>query len=331
MGTVVNLRPLREEGNGSRAPEAVPAAARVLVRAPELAELRAFCAAVDLGSIGKAARLMQVSQPALSKRLQALEAVAGTRLLDRSTRGVTATATGAQLYATARRLLTSADAVETLMRGFAANPAPVRIAASPTVADWWLPGALVDLESRHERHLSVEVVTANSSTVRQMVREARSDVGLAAVDPDEHDSGLLETIVWADEVVVAVPAGHRWVARNEIDPIDFITTPVITRDPGANSSRIVEQALGAVGMSHVPPVAEIGCTAAARATAIAQCVPALLPRDAVRHEPAGGLVARRVRGIRFERQFALILAGSLQDLTPHARALAQHPLAWADR
>ena len=164
MGTVVKLRPVREEGIGSRAQAAVPAATRVLVRAPELAELRAFCAAVDLGSIGKAARLMQVSQPALSKRLQALEAVAGTKLLDRSTRGVTVTATGAQLYATARRLLTSADAVESLMRGFDTCAAPVRVAASPTMADWWLPGALVDLESRHERHLSVEVVTANSGT-----------------------------------------------------------------------------------------------------------------------------------------------------------------------
>ena len=40
------------------------------IRSADIAELRAFCAAVDLGSLGRAARLLRVSQPALSKRLR---------------------------------------------------------------------------------------------------------------------------------------------------------------------------------------------------------------------------------------------------------------------
>src|SRR5437899_3173241 len=82
---------------------------------------------------------------------------------------------------------------------------PVRIAASPTVADWWLPSALVRLESGQDHHLVVEVVTANSTIVREMVRSGRCDVGLAATDPTRPDSGLVETHVWADEIIVAVP------------------------------------------------------------------------------------------------------------------------------
>ena len=46
------------------------------IRSADIAELRAFCAAVDLGSLGRAARLLRVSQPALSKRLRVLEALA---------------------------------------------------------------------------------------------------------------------------------------------------------------------------------------------------------------------------------------------------------------
>jgi DNA-binding transcriptional LysR family regulator len=59
------------------------------VRSADIAELRAFCAAIDLGSLGRAARLLRVTQPALSKRLRTLEALAGASLLDRSSRGVT--------------------------------------------------------------------------------------------------------------------------------------------------------------------------------------------------------------------------------------------------
>jgi DNA-binding transcriptional LysR family regulator len=124
-----------------------------LVRTPELAELRAFCTAVDLGSLSKAARVLRVSQPALSKRLRTLEGLSGSRLLERSTRGVEPTEAGRRLYESARRLLREAEAVEALMEGLGPEEAPVRLAASPTLAEFVLPPLLVELESRHEHHL----------------------------------------------------------------------------------------------------------------------------------------------------------------------------------
>ena len=57
------------------------------VRSLDISELRAFCAAVDLGSLGRAARLLRVSQPALSKRMRTIETVVGTPLVERSRRG----------------------------------------------------------------------------------------------------------------------------------------------------------------------------------------------------------------------------------------------------
>jgi DNA-binding transcriptional LysR family regulator len=327
MGNVVTLRPLsRTQAATAQARRDLPAHGRALVRAPELAELRAFCAAIDLGSIGRAARYMGVSQPALSKRLQALEEVAGTKLLERSSRGVTTTPAGAQLHEAALRVLDNADAVENVIMGFSTKPAPVRVAASPTVADGWLPDVLVDLRAGDRARLAVEIVTANSCVVRQMIHDGHSDVGLAAIDPGSPDSGLHETVIWTDEVVVAVPPGHRWALCNEIDREDFARTPTITRDPAANSSRVVEHALALAGLTQVPPLAQIGSTAAGRAAALAQGVPVLLSRDAMRDGSAGGLIARRVAGLRFERQFALILPGAVADLAPPARAFAEHVL-----
>ena len=327
---MVKLRVVRDD---ERVAPAIPAAsvraaARVLVRAPELAELRAFCSAVDLGSIGRAARLLHVSQPALSKRLQGLEAVAGTPLLERSTRGVTPTIAGVRLYTTAQRLLAEADCVEDLMRGFSTQAAPVRVVASPTIADWWLPAALVALEGQHDRHVSVELITANSTVVRDMVRTGRCDIGLAAVDHSSTDAALTEAVVWSDEVIVAVPHNHPWAFEDEIDCEEFADTPIIRRDPGANSSRVVAAVLERAGLSQVSPLAEIGNNVAARAAALAENAPVLLPIAELDDETDTGFVVRRVAGMRFERQFALILGGSLQDLMAPARALAQHLLSW---
>src|ERR1700679_833443 len=98
----------------------------VPVRDLEVGELRAFCAAATLGSIAEAARAMNVSQPAMSKRLRSLETVAGTELFE------------------------------------APGPfMPVRIASSPTIAELRLPSVLSDLASR-EQGLTAELISANS-------------------------------------------------------------------------------------------------------------------------------------------------------------------------
>src|SRR4051812_12611918 len=189
------------------------------VRSLDISELRAFCAAVDLGSLGRAARLLRVSQPALSKRMRAIEAVVGTPLVERSPRGITPTPAGERLYVEARKLLTQAEAVDDLVRGLSGEEAPVRLAASHTIAEFVLPGPLVDFEKRRDRHLSVELMVANSIVVRELVRDGRADFGIAAVDGVASGVGALtETPFCDDEVILAVPTAHPWA---ELEAVPF--------------------------------------------------------------------------------------------------------------
>src|SRR3954464_1315752 len=71
----------------------------------ELLDLRAFLAVLDLRSFVKSAQMLNISQPALSRRIQALEAAFGAPLLERTTRSVTPTALGRELEPMIRRLL----------------------------------------------------------------------------------------------------------------------------------------------------------------------------------------------------------------------------------
>lgn len=300
-----------------------------LVRMPELAELRAFCAAVDLGSLGRAARLLRVSQPSLSRRLRVLEGLAGSRLLDRSTRGVTPTPAGEKLYGAARRLLAEAEAVETLMDGLSDHVAPVRLAASPTIAEVVLPPIMVDLQARNARHLSIELSIANSQRVCALVLEGRADIGLAVAVTagGTGDSfGLCEEPFCEDEIVVAVPESHPWAKLDEIDPAEFVETSMIMRDPGADSRRAVSARIEELGLTMAPPLAEIGSTAAAITTAIAKNAPALLSSFAFSPSGQAGLVVRHVRGLRFHRRF-VVLYGGEESLPGPARTLLRDLLA----
>jgi DNA-binding transcriptional LysR family regulator len=292
------------------------------VRSLDIAELRAFCAAVDLGSLGRAARLLRVSQPALSKRMRTMEAVVGTPLVDRSPRGITPTPAGEKLYVEARKLLAQAEAVDDLVRGLSGEEAPVRLAASHTIAEFVLPGPLVDFERRRDRHLSLELMVANSIVVRELVRDGRADFGIAAVDTLARGVGgaLAETPFCTDEVILGVPEAHEWAARETVPLEDFVRTPLVMRDPSANTRRVVDEALAGRGLALAAPLAEVGSTSAAKATAISECTPVLLSSLAL--GPADtAFVVRRVDGLRFHRSFAMVVAAE-ETLRPPARALA---------
>ena len=295
-----------------------------LVRSVDLAELRAFCAAVDLGSLGSAARLLRVSQPALSKRMRSLEALAGAQLLVRSSRGIATTEAGERLYVEARKLLAQADAVEDLMAGLSNEDAPVRLAVSHTIAEFVLPGRLVRYEQLRGRHLSVELVIANSVVVRELISGGRAEFGIAAARVGAPLPGLKQVHFCDDEVVVAVQDGHPWSALEAIEPEQLVAEPLVVRDPSANTRQTVDEALGARGLALAPPLAEVGSTSAAKATALSERAPVLLSAIAVERDDEGFAV-KHVNGIDLTRAFVLLL-GSEESVSPAARALAEHLL-----
>jgi DNA-binding transcriptional LysR family regulator len=270
---------------------------------------------------------LHVSQPALSKRLRGLECLVGVKLLERSTCGVSPTPAGQRLYGAAQRLLADVDEVEAALADLASWTPPVRVAASATVAELWLTQLLVEFASFQGRHVSIEVTTANSTRVLEMVREGRSELGLAAIDPRPGAAGgLRTTVLWESEAVVAVPCAHPWAEVEAIEPEEFARTPIIRSDPGASSSRVVDAELQVLGLQQTRPLAEIGDATAAMAAALTSGAPVLMPLRAASEPPGRGLVIRRVRGLRFELRFGLAFAGSLDNLTPSARRLADYLL-----
>jgi DNA-binding transcriptional LysR family regulator len=291
------------------------------IRTPDVAELRAFCAAADLGSIGRAAISLGLSQPAVSKRLRTLEAVAGVELLERSRSGVTLTDAGRRLYPEARKLLDQADAIGELLGSFDTGERPLRVALSHTVAEFLFAPELVAFQTRPgAKPFPIEVTAGNSRAVRQMVAEGRADLGIAAARlPDDPDDRLEELELRDDEIVLAVPQAHPWYQR-EVVPLErFLATPVIVRDPTAHSRRLVEAVLARRRLRMAPPLREIGDTTAAKSEAVELGAPLLISELAL-DQRRDRLYRRPIEGLRFPRRF-LIVARAFADLPPKAREL----------
>jgi DNA-binding transcriptional LysR family regulator len=292
------MSPPRNRGSAARP--------RKSIRGPELAELRAFCAAVDLGTLGKAAVSLRISQPALSKRLRSLEAAAGTRLLERSPRGVAPTAAGRRLYPEARRLLQQADVVEELLESAPGEKAPIELAVSHTIAEFFLPPELVAYQAAGRRP-PVQLTIANSGSVRRMVAEGRAAVGIAAAAPANQDAphDLEELELLDDEVVLAVPQDHAWYRRKTIPQKLFLSTPMVMRDEDADVRRRVEGDLAERGLTLAEPLIEAASTAVAKREALQRSSPVLLSALSL-DEARDRLYRRPVEGLSFPRRFVVV-------------------------
>jgi DNA-binding transcriptional LysR family regulator len=295
--------------------------------APDLNELRAFCVAADLGTLGRAAVRLHVSQPSLSKRLAALEAKAGARLLERSPRGVTLTAAGRRLYRHARPLLEAADEVGEVMAGIRHTGPVVRLAASHSAAEAFVAALLAQPDPR--RPIAVELVNANSLLVRALVADGRADVGVAASRPGHTPNpGVRESVLIDDAVVCAVPPEHPWAKRAAVSRRRFLETGMVVRDPSSNARWTVDAVLSAAGLRAARPLVEAPTPRAALSEARRRNAPLLLSRHIVAQTD---FVTVSVEGLEFPRDYVLVTAaygeptGEVRDLID---ALREHVRIW---
>lgn len=176
-----------------------------------LEQVRGFVAVAEELHFGRAAERLQMTQPPLSRQIQKLERAVGARLLDRDQRSVSLTAAGTAFLIDARRMLATADtALVRAQRVEAGATGTVRIAFTAGSSLGVLP-AILDIAARTLPDVDldlVEMVTADQVT---HLHEGSIDVGLAR--PTFEGDALESRLIQREELVLAVPTGHRWAGR----------------------------------------------------------------------------------------------------------------------
>lgn len=272
--------------------------------------LRTFLAVVRAGSVSGGARTLHRSQPSVSAALQRLEAGCGERLLERGARGVRLTPMGERLRPHAEALERVLAGVADLVRDVATLEVGVlRLAASTTIALYWLPAHLATYHAAHP-HVRVVVRTRNS---RDAVAElAAGDVDVALVEaPAEAWAGLaadlfVATPVHRDELVLVVPPTHPWAGRTRLEVVDLTDVACVGREPGSGTRDVLERVWTLAGVRPDVRVELSEPEAMKRAVGAGLGV-AMLSRIAVADEVADGrLVAIPVDHPGLWRDFTLL-------------------------
>ncbi|HEX7353624.1 MAG TPA: LysR substrate-binding domain-containing protein [Mycobacteriales bacterium] len=285
---------------------------------PELATLDLLVSVATTGSLGRAAVLHGITQPAASQRLQTLERRVGLPLLVRTPAGSHLTPAGESVVEWARPVLEAAEQLATgvdALRGSQSDR--VLVAASLTIADELFPRWLAALQQQ-DAGAVVSLRVANSATVVELVRAGTVAVGF--VEGPSAPADLRARTVGHDELVVVVRRGHPWAARRRPLPAATLAAArLAVREPGSGTREAFEQALAACGL-EVHAGLELGSTAALKAVAVAGEEPAVLSRLSVAPELADGrLAAVAVDGVDLRRTLRAVWS---RDHPPAGNAAA---------
>lgn len=292
----------------------------------DLRSLEMLLAVAEHGSIGAAARALNLRQPSVTDRVQRLERRLHLTLLERSPRGARLTADGATVADWARDLLAASDRLEA---GIAAlrrqQDSQLRVSASMTISEYLVPRWLTELRTSAP-DISVALRVGNSQQVAEDVLHDRADLGF--VEGLRVPPGLRQRVFATDQLVVVVGPSHPWTRRRRpVTVAELAETPLIVREHGSGTRETLTQALAETGRDALVPQLELGSTAAIKAAVLSgQGVSVLSQLAAADDIASGRLRTVPVADLDLRRRLRVVwrnnttLTGAAADLVRRAES-----------
>lgn len=173
-----------------------------------LRHLHTFVAVAQHGTLGRAAETLNLSQPALSKTLNELEQLTGTRLFERGRLGAQLTLVGEQFLTHAVKVLDALNSAgQALNRKEGLNNDIVRIGALPTAALGILPTVIGQFH-KQQKDITLQVATMNNTMLLAGLKSGEIDIGIGRMSDPELMSGLHYELLFLESLKLVVRPGH---------------------------------------------------------------------------------------------------------------------------
>jgi LysR family transcriptional regulator for metE and metH len=207
----------------------------------ETRDLRLVQAIAQSGGATQAAKLLHLSQSAVSHQLRSLEERLGVELFRRQGGRLCITLAGEKLVEVAQQVLLPLLHTELELKrgGFRERP-KLRVATQCYTAYHWLPKAVQALMAAHpevELMLEGEVV----GDAEEHLRDNRADVVLCVMPPSKGSFTRLP--LFKDELVLAVPRGHALARKKYVEGSDLAEETLIQNQTSAQERERVKRLL----------------------------------------------------------------------------------------
>lgn len=207
----------------------------------ELLDLRAFLAVVDQGGFHKAALALHMSQSALSRRVQALEAVVGAPLLERTTRHVAVSKVGRSFEPVARRLLEDFEESLLGLTGVGRKQTgQVTLACVPTAAFYFLPRVIERFNAQFPL-IRIRILDLSANEALDVVARGEAEFGINLTGASQPE--LTFTPLLDDPFVLACRNDHPLARRRKLVWKDLEGHPLIGVSRHSGNRQLLDAAL----------------------------------------------------------------------------------------
>jgi DNA-binding transcriptional LysR family regulator len=213
----------------------------------DIAALKAFTAVADAGSFSIAAEHLFLTQPAISKRIAALESELDTKLFDRIGRTVTLTEAGRALLPRALKILVDLeDSVRAIFNLTGEVHGTLRFATSHHIGLHRLPPALKRFTQEHPQ-VRLDIRFMDSEEACMAVEHGELELGIVTLPPSPLPN-LTTQIVWQDPLSIVVSSHHPLATRADVQLSELAQHPAILPAANTYTRQIAEQAFETLGL-----------------------------------------------------------------------------------
>ena len=230
----------------------------------ELRDLRYFVAVADYHGFSRAADILRISQPALSRQVKDLEEELGLRLFDRVGRRTILTAAGSDLLERARALLYESDSIKGRASDLAGGSRGLlRLGATPHAYESFVARLLVDFR-RASPQVEVTLVEEGAANLLEAVSSGAIHVAVASLPSG---TGLAGRPLFPFGIVAFLPRGHPLSGVKAIDVAQLVPHPLLLMRRTFLNRQIFDAACHA---AHIAPKVMLESNSAQSLMALAE-------------------------------------------------------------
>ena len=289
-----------------------------------LGYLATFRLVIQRGSFSAAADVLGISQPAVSLQIRQLEQFLQTRLVERTGRGIKATAAGQALLVHGERIEQAVD--ETLRSVSAFNhdvSGTITLGTGATACIHLLPPLLQQLRSDYPL-LRVGVTTGNTLDIVRAIEENRLDMGLVTLPVSGR---ALDVMPVMDEEFVFIASQAQQAMFTDLRPDALHTLPLIAFESGSGTQALIDGWFEASGLT-IAPAMQLGSIEAIKRMVRSGLGYSIVPKMAVEQKAdREGLCVSSLSPV-LQRQLAVVMRQDKilsKGISGIIRILQQHP------
>ncbi len=273
-------------------------------------DLRIFLSVADHGSFSLGAEHVNLTQPAVSKRIAKLEHELGARLFDRIARRVTLTEAGIALQGRARSLIHELEVLRTSLGEDQDSPSgSLAIAISHHLGLHRFPPLLQRFTQSYPQ-VSLDVRFVDSERAYEAVVQGSVDLGVITLAPEEH-ANVYAISLWTDRLYYVCSRDHPLAQRKTVRLADISTAGCLLPSLATYTGRIIKQAFDREGLTLHPVMTTNYLETLAKMTEIGlgwSVLPETLVSPALKILDLPSPLERRL-GVIYHRQRTLSRAG----------------------